>query len=110
MCADDPKTTTPDGKYHGKLCFPVDGEIEEDESIKEAAIWELHEETGITEEEVKLGPIVWYGDCELMLNDTLTHLKQTFIETKSEDLSAKTSPFKSIRMNNWHAKSINIIQ
>ena len=91
MCADDPKTTTPDGKYHGKFWFLVGGEIEKGESIQEAAIRELHEETGITEEEVKLGPIVWYGDCELILNDTLTHLKQTFIvaKTKKNNVSFK---------------------
>ena len=89
MCADDPKTTTPDGKYHGKFWFLIGGEIKEGESIEEAAIRELHEETGITEEEVMFGPTVWYGDFELMLNETLTHLKQTFIvaKTKKENVS-----------------------
>ena len=48
MYADDPKTTTPDGKYHGKFWFLVGGEIEEGESIEKATIRELHEETVIT--------------------------------------------------------------
>ena len=34
MCADDPKTTTVDGEYHGKFWFPIGGEIEEGESIE----------------------------------------------------------------------------
>jgi 8-oxo-dGTP pyrophosphatase MutT (NUDIX family) len=84
ICADDPKTTTPDGKYHGKFWFPVGGEIEEGESIEEAAIRELHEETGITEEEVKLGPIVWYGEFDYILKGVLTRQKETFIIAKTK--------------------------
>ena len=84
MCADDPKTTSSDGKYHGKFWFTTGGEIEEGESIQKAALRELHEETGITKDEVELGPVVWYGEFDLMLNGILTHLKQTFIVAKTK--------------------------
>ena len=41
MCADVPSTTTSSGKYHGKFWFTVGGEIEEGETLEEAAVREL---------------------------------------------------------------------
>lgn len=79
MCADDPKTTTPEGKYHGRFWFPIGGQIEPGESLEQAAIRELFEETGITKEEIELGPIVWFGECQLVLSGVLTYLKQQFM-------------------------------
>jgi len=89
MCAHDPKTTAPDGKYHGQFWFTPGGRIEKGESIQEAALRELYEETGITKDEVDLGPVVWYGEFDLILDGILTCLKQTFIvaKTKRNDVS-----------------------
>jgi len=83
MCADDPKTTSADGKYIGKFWFTVGGQIEENESINEAAIREIYEETGIKKEEIELGPIVWFGEFDLILNGVLTRLKQKFMVAKT---------------------------
>lgn len=89
MCADDPMVTSSDGKYHGRFWFTVGGQIEEGENLEQAAIRELHEETGLKEEEVALGPVVWYGEFDLFLQGKLNHLHQTFLvgKTKKEEVS-----------------------
>lgn len=102
MCADDPKTTNVEGKYHGRFWFPIGGKIELNETIEETAIREIFEETGIPMQELKLGPIVWFGKFELILNGTLTNLHQTF-------LVAKTST-QNITLNNLTADEQLIIQ
>ena len=89
LCADDPKTTGTDGKYNGPFWFLVGGEIEKNESIQEAAFREIHEEVGLKKEDVKLGPVVWFGEYDLILNGVLTHLNQTFLvaRTKKTEVS-----------------------
>lgn len=89
MCADDPKTTAVDGSYYGKFWFPIGGEIEPGESLKDAAIRELKEETGLNKEDVTFGPIVWFGSFQMMLYGKLTSLKQKFIvaHTKSKSIT-----------------------
>jgi 8-oxo-dGTP pyrophosphatase MutT (NUDIX family) len=84
MCADNPQVKSPDGKYHGRFWFLIGGEIEKGESIEEAAVRELYEETGLKKEEVTLGPVVWYGEFDLQLKGSLTHLKQTFIVARTK--------------------------
>jgi 8-oxo-dGTP pyrophosphatase MutT (NUDIX family) len=42
MSADDPLTTSIDGKSHGVFWFPIGGTIEKGETIKEAAIREVY--------------------------------------------------------------------
>ena len=73
----------------GRYWFPIGGKIEENESMQEAAIRELFEETGLTHEDIELGPIVWFGAFDLVLSGTLTRLKQTFIvaQTKKNTVS-----------------------
>ena len=89
MSANDPKTKSATGEYHGKFWFLTGGGINPGESFQEAALRELFEETGISKEEVELGPIVWFGEFDLIIADTLTHLKQTFIvmRTKKKKVS-----------------------
>ncbi|NGX52285.1 MAG: hypothetical protein KR126chlam5_00581 [Candidatus Anoxychlamydiales bacterium] len=87
MCADDPKTTSADGKYFGKFWFAVGGEIEQNESIQETAYREVYEETSIKKDEIELGPIVWFGEFDLILNGTLTRLKQRFIVAKTKQIN-----------------------
>ena len=72
MCADDPSTTAKDGKYHGKFWFTVGGKIESGETIIQAAIRELYEETGLEHKDVEFGPVVWFGEVELVLSGVLT--------------------------------------
>lgn len=84
MCADDPKTTTMEGKYHGKFWFPIGGQIEKDETIEQAAYREIFEESGIKQDEVILGPVVWFGEFDLILAGTPSRLKQQFIVAKTK--------------------------
>jgi 8-oxo-dGTP pyrophosphatase MutT (NUDIX family) len=84
MCADDPKTTSADNSYHGRFWYCVGGEINQGESTQEAALRETYEETGIPQEKIELGPIVWFGEFDMILHGTLTHLKQSFIVAKTK--------------------------
>lgn len=89
MCADDPTTTSKDGKYHGRFWFPIGGKIEEGESVQDAALREIFEETGITKDKIELGPIVWFGEFDLVLSGKIQHLKEQFIvgKTKQKNIS-----------------------
>lgn len=101
MCADDPKTTTLDGKYNGKFWFAVGGQIENGESMQEAAIREIYEETGLGKEEIELGPIVWFGEFDLSLNGILTHMKQTFMVVKTNNKNVVLT-----NLDEWEKKKV----
>ena len=88
MCADDPNTTAADGTYLGKFWFTVGGQIELNETIEETAYREIYEETSIKKDEIDLGPIVWFGEFDLILNGVLTRLKQRFIVAKTKQINA----------------------
>lgn len=83
--ADHPSTTTVDGIYHGPFWLNVGGEIEQGETLQEAAIREVFEETGIRKEQVALGPVVWFGEFDLLLAGRLTRLKPRFIVAKTSE-------------------------
>ena len=84
MCAQNAKITTPEGESNKLFWFPIGGEIEGSESIQEAALREIHEETGIQKNEIILGPIVWIGEIDLVLDGKLTRLKEKFIVAKTK--------------------------
>lgn len=79
MCADDPKTTSKDGTYHGRFWFAIGGEIEPGKELMNAAIRELKEETWLEEQDITFGPKVWFGEFEMVLSGKMTKLKQQFI-------------------------------
>ncbi|MCB9493151.1 MAG: NUDIX domain-containing protein [Epsilonproteobacteria bacterium] len=79
LYTDDPKTTASDGTYHGPFWQMIGGSLEADETLEDAALREIYEETGIPATEITLGPIVWIGEFELVLSGTHTLLKQQFI-------------------------------
>ena len=79
VCTEDPKTTSIDGKSHKRFWSCIGGEMEQGETSQQALLREIEEETGITPDKIKLGPLVWFGEFDLMLSGTLTHIKQQFI-------------------------------
>lgn len=89
MCADDPHTTSKEGKYHGRFWFTIGGEIESNETLLETATRELKEETGIDPAHVTFGPVVWFGEFDLVLSGKLKRLKQQFIvaHTKNAEIT-----------------------
>lgn len=84
MYVDDPKTTSADGSYRGAFWCSIGGEIESGEDVKDAAIRELKEETGLNIKDVTFGPIVWFGEFKMMLYGQMTQLKQQFIVAHTE--------------------------
>lgn len=91
MCADDPGTTTEDGRNYGRYWFTIGGEIEKDESLEDAAKRELFEETGLENSAVIWGPIVWHGAFKLVLYGQLTELKQKFIVARTKERNVHLS-------------------
>lgn len=85
--ADDPSTTTLGGHYNGPFWFLVGGKIEDGESEEETVLREIYEESGIEKNNIQLGPIVWYGEFDLILSGTFTRQKQFFIVAHSNTTS-----------------------
>src|ERR1700688_587365 len=83
MKADDPKTTSTSGHYNGPFWFSIGGAIEPGESVENAVLREIFEETGIEKKYITLGPIVWKGEFDLVLYGVLTRLKQRFMVAKT---------------------------
>src|SRR5579872_3977619 len=89
MCSNDPNSRSLDGTSYGRVWFPIGGEIEEGETVLRAAERELFEETGLKASEVQFGPIVWFGEFQMILSNRPTHIHQQFIvaQTKNPPLS-----------------------
>ncbi len=97
LCADDPQITNVDGKYYGKFWFTPGGEIEPVETLLQAAIRELNEETGFKDTDVIFGPVVWFGEFELKLKGILTQLKQKFMVAHLKpQIDCKTITLKNL--------------
>jgi 8-oxo-dGTP pyrophosphatase MutT (NUDIX family) len=84
MCMDDPKTMSIDGGYRGHFWTLIGGQIEANETVLEAAIREVFEETGICKEEIQFGPLVWFGEFDMILHDIPIHIRQQFIVARTK--------------------------
>jgi 8-oxo-dGTP pyrophosphatase MutT (NUDIX family) len=89
MCMDDPTITSLGGEYSGHFWTLIGGEIEPDETIRDAAEREVFEETGLTRDDIEFGPQVWFGELDLILYGNPTHIKQEFLvaRTQHRDIS-----------------------
>ena len=108
MKAKDPSTTQPDGTYNGAFWFLIGGEIEKGEDLKTAAFRELFEETGLSSEQVRLGPQIWYGTFDLILSGQLRRMKQQFIlartlESKISLAGLTESERKVVKKVEWYS-------
>lgn len=83
MCVEDFDVSTPDGTRNKRFWCTIGGGIERGESIEQAALREIYEETGIVQEAVALKSVVWHGVVDLMLKGVLTRLDESFIVAKT---------------------------
>lgn len=91
LSTDDRSIKTADGKYNGKFWQLVGGKIEEGETPIQAAKRELFEETGLSEDDVTFGNVVWKGELNLNMKGSMTHINQCFIyaKTNKENVTLK---------------------
>lgn len=86
MCIEDFDISTLEGKKNKRFWCTIGGGIEVEETIEQAAVREIYEETGILEKEIKLGPLVWYNNVELVLKGVLTRLEESFIVARTKQI------------------------
>ena len=67
-------------KNKGLYWFPIGGGIEKNETPQEAAIREVYEETGIKDDEIELGPLIWFGESDIFMvnEDSYCRVRQRF--------------------------------
>ena len=76
---DDKNIKDQKGEYKGRFWQLIGGKIEDQESIEDALKRELFEETGLTENDVEFGPIIWQGELNLIMYGVQTRVKQKFV-------------------------------
>jgi len=61
----------------------VGGAMEAGETVEQGALREIEEETGLTD--VKLGPVVWYGEPVIPINDEPIQFREYYIVANVDD-------------------------
>ena len=61
----------------------VGGAIEPDETVEQGALREIEEETGLRD--VKLGPVVWYGEPIIPINNEPIQFREHYIVAHVDD-------------------------
>ena len=83
MCYENFDISAKEGTKNKRFWCTIGGGIEGKESLEEAAFREIYEETGITKEDINLGPIVWHSMLELKLKGILTTFDESFMVVKT---------------------------
>lgn len=76
-------TKSKSGLAYNNFWCTIGGKIEPGESIKQALIREVYEETGLKEDQINIGPMVWVNKVEIVLRGIPTLLDETFIVVKT---------------------------
>jgi 8-oxo-dGTP pyrophosphatase MutT (NUDIX family) len=83
MCMDDPTIKSVGEEYGGRFWTLIGGAVEPNETLQQAAVRETFEETGLSNDEIELGPHVWFGELDLILYNKPTHIKQDFVVART---------------------------
>lgn len=75
---------------YGSIWCTVGGAIEQGESLQEAIIREIYEETGIADIDVNVGPVVWYSKVELLFRGIRTLFDESYFVAKTTKLIVTT--------------------
>lgn len=88
MRVEDLDIGAPGAKSNRRFWCTIGGGIEPGESVQDAALREIYEETSLMPEAIELGPIVWKSDINLMLRGTLTRFMEVYVvaKTKAHDV------------------------
>lgn len=84
MCINDPLTKPIGERYKGPFWTPIGGQIKANETILDAAIRELYEETGMSKKDVVFGPFIWFGEFNLEVHGIPTHIEEKFIVARAK--------------------------
>ena len=89
MRVEDFDIATLEGKKNKRFWCTIGGKIEAGESLEEAAVREIYEETGIEKDEVELGPLVWLSEFDMILQGNVRHFYEQFVvaRTKQHNVS-----------------------
>lgn len=83
-------------KYgNGRSWQLVGGQLQENETILDAAKRELYEEASIKSDEVEFDRIVWHGHFDVYINKELTTINQSFIVAKTKAKNINTKHLKA---------------
>jgi 8-oxo-dGTP pyrophosphatase MutT (NUDIX family) len=103
MCIEGFDISTTDGKKNERFWCTIGGGIEHGESLEQATLREIYEETGLEPQDISMGTAVWHGSVDLILKGKPTRLDETFIvcKTKQKDvaLHAPTEDEKMVVKN-----------
>lgn len=105
ILVDDPKISPIGGKNSGPFWCMVGGGIESGETIQDAAIREIYEETGILEKDILLGPVVWQYSFDFIRSGVPTNMQEIFIVART-----KINKIKPANLTEWEKASIKDIK
>jgi ADP-ribose pyrophosphatase YjhB (NUDIX family) len=75
----------------------VGGAMEPGETVEQSALREIEEETGLRD--VKLGPVVWYGEPVIPINDEPIQFREYYIVAHANDAPLSQDKWTELERN-----------